>query len=70
MWENQATVVTDRAEIVTPEIEVGGTVRGALGDPAAELRVPSIFQRPEKAEVGGLAEYGPRFTKFTVSWRG
>jgi len=40
---------------VAPEIEIGGTVRGALGDPAAELRLPSIFQWPKKAEAGGLA---------------
>jgi cytochrome c553 len=51
--KNQATVVTERAKIVAPEIEIRGTVRGALGDPAAELRLPSIFQWPEKA--GGLA---------------
>jgi cytochrome c553 len=53
--KNQATVVTERAKIVAPEIEIGGTVRGALGDPAAELRLPSIFQWPKKAEAGGLA---------------
>jgi hypothetical protein len=41
---------------VAPEIEIRGTVRGALGDPAAELRLPSIFQWPEKAEAGGLAD--------------
>jgi hypothetical protein len=63
--ENQATVVTERAEI-----EIGGTVRGALGDPAAELRLPSIFQWPENVEVGGLAGYGPASPKFTVSGRG
>jgi hypothetical protein len=51
--KNQATAVTERAKIVAPEIEIRGTVRGALGDPAAELRLPSIFQWPEKA--GGLA---------------
>jgi hypothetical protein len=53
--KNQATVVTERAKIAAPEIEIRGTVRGALGDPAAELRLPSIFQWPEKAEAGGLA---------------
>jgi hypothetical protein len=49
--ENQATVVTERAKIVAPEIEIGGTVCGALGDPAAELRLPSIFQWPENVEL-------------------
>ena len=57
MQKNQATVVTERAKIVAPEIEIRGTVRGALGDPAAELRLPSIFQWPENVEVGGLAGY-------------
>jgi len=42
--KNQATVVTERVKIVSPEIEIRGTVRGALGDRAAELRLPSIFQ--------------------------
>lgn len=55
MQKNQATVVTERAKIVAPEIEIRGTVRGALGDPVAELRLPSIFQWPEKAGAGGLA---------------
>ena len=30
---------------------------------SAELRLPSIFQWPELAEVGGLVGYGPRFTQ-------
>jgi putative ABC transport system substrate-binding protein len=35
----------------------------AVIERAAELRLPSIFQWPESAEVGGLVGYGPRFTQ-------
>jgi hypothetical protein len=39
--KNQATVVTERAKIVAPEIEIRGTVRGALGDPGGNVTVRS-----------------------------
>jgi putative ABC transport system substrate-binding protein len=35
----------------------------AVIERSAELRLPSIFQWPESAEVGGLVGYGPRFTQ-------
>jgi hypothetical protein len=44
--KNQATVVTERAKIVAPEIEIRGTVRGALGDPAAKPRQKKTRYNP------------------------
>lgn len=35
----------------------------AVIERSTELRLPSIFQWPESAEVGGLVGYGPRFTQ-------
>ena len=34
-----------------------------LLDRSAALRLPAIYQWPERAEEGGFAAYGPRFTK-------
>jgi putative ABC transport system substrate-binding protein len=37
--------------------------RKIILDRSAALRLPAIYQWPETAEEGGLAAYGPRFTK-------
>jgi len=37
--------------------------RKIIMDRCAALRLPAIYQWPETAEEGGLAAYGPRFTK-------
>jgi putative ABC transport system substrate-binding protein len=37
--------------------------RKIIMDRCSALRLPAIYQWPETAEEGGLAAYGPRFTK-------
>jgi putative ABC transport system substrate-binding protein len=37
--------------------------RHMIMDRVAVLRLPTMYQRPEEAEEGGLAAYGPRITE-------
>jgi len=59
----QAAGATALNVLASPMLNIN---RQIIMDRCAALRLPAIYQWPEDSEEGGLAAYGPRFTKV---WR-